>query len=128
MSQQRGKALGLCSLQICKKSCMHSGIACMQCLGCNCILKFEALNSSQLHFLFSMCLSFFFFCRHTLTHTHTHSSCKAGLAVQLCIDVICILLLGLLSSFLPFAQSGQIKGVAELMHDLLCIFFFKKLI
>ena len=43
----------------------------------------------------------------------TESSCKAGLAVQLCIDVICILLLGLLSSFLPFAQSGEIEQVGS---------------
>lgn len=78
--------------------------------GCNLRLAIAFLSlrfsTAQLHFLFSMCLFFFFF-------ADTESSCKAGLAVQLCIDVICILLLGLLSSFLPFAQSGEIEQVGS---------------
>lgn len=77
--------------------------------GCNLRLAIAFLSlrfsTAQLHFLFSMCLFFFF--------ADTESSCKAGLAVQLCIDVICILLLGLLSSFLPFAQSGEIEQVGS---------------
>lgn len=93
-SKERGKCLSrkvrvyLHYLQKCKGLCMHLWMH-----GCNFRLAIAFLSlrfsTAQLHFLFSMCLFF----------ADTESSCKAGLAVQLCIDVICILLLGLLSSF-----------------------------
>lgn len=60
--------------------------ACMHFSGCNCILKFEAFNGSQLHFLFSMCL---FAATHTLTHTvpvrqGSHFSCALTLFEFFC--------------------------------------------
>lgn len=71
-SKQRGKCLSrevrLLLLFVANmQKVVHAFLsACMHFSGCNCILKFEAFNGSQLHFLFSMCL---FADTHTLTHT-----------------------------------------------------------